>query len=153
MLRLSAIAQPGLRQGETPLHIDRIDVFALELRHLGAGGVFIAIGKIHFRQAQTRIAVVQLLAQHPLILSNRRLAVAALLRPVRQRQRVAHRRRLLLNQRDGPVFLAVVAQLVCLTQHVIALQARLQLADIVRPLPARQGVNLRQRHLILIIPG
>lgn len=45
-----------------------------------AGGVFIAIGKIHFRRAQTRIAVVQLLAQHPLILSNRRLAVAALLR-------------------------------------------------------------------------
>ena len=153
MLRLSAIAQPGLRLGDTPLHIDRIDVFALELRHLGAGGVFIAIGKIHFRQAQTRIAVVRLLTQHPLIFSNRRLAVAALLRPVRQRERVAHRRRLLVNQRDRPGFLAAIAQLIRMAQHVIALQACLQLANIVRPLPARQGVNLRQRHLILIIPG
>ena len=153
MLRLNAIAQTGLREGNTPLHIDRIDVFDLELRHLSAGSILIAVGKIHFRESQTRIAVIRLLAKHPLIFRYRRLAVAALLRPVRQRERVAHRRRLLFNQRDSLGLLAAIAQLVCLPQDPVALQTRLQLANIVRPLPLRQGVYLRQRHLILIITG
>ncbi len=45
---------------------------------------------VDFRKAEARIAVVGLLTQHPLIVGNRRLAVAALLRPVGQRQVIAY---------------------------------------------------------------
>jgi hypothetical protein len=86
-----------------------------------ARGIFIAFGKIDFRQSQTGITVVGLLTQHRVVLRNRRLAIAALLRPVRKRKLVANQRRLLLNEGDSLCFPAAVAQLVSLAYHLIAL--------------------------------
>jgi hypothetical protein len=58
-----------------------------------------------------------------------------------------------LNEGDSPCFLAAVAQLVSLAHHLIALQARVQLTNVIRPLAARQGSKLRQRQIVLIITG
>ena len=150
---LGDIAQSRVRQGHPPLHIDGIALPAFQLADLGARGIFIAFGKVDFRQSQTGIAVIGLLTQHRVILRNRRLAIAALLRPVRQRQPVANQRRLLLNEGDSPCFLAAVAQLVSQAYHLSALQARVQLTNVIRPLAARQGSKLRQRQIVLIITG
>lgn len=63
-----------------PLHIDGIGLSAFQLADLRARGIFIAFSQIDFRQSQTGITVVGLLTQHRVVLRNRRLAIAALLR-------------------------------------------------------------------------
>ncbi len=89
-LRVSGIAKASSRQRHPPLHVHGFGLCAFQLHDLRPGGRFIALGQVDFRKAEARIAVVGLLTQHPLIVGNRRLAVSALLRPVGQRQVIAH---------------------------------------------------------------
>ena len=153
LLRARGIVKSGAGQRYPALHVDRFRIRILQLRDLRAGGVFIALGEIDFRQAKARIAIISLLAQHPMVLGYRLCAIAALLRPIRQRQIVADRFRLLFNQGNGLRFLPAIAKLVGLAHHFVALQTPFQFTNIIGPLSARQRVNLRQRPIILIITG
>ena len=151
-LGVSGIAKASSRQGDPPLHIHGFGLCAFQLHDLRPGGRFIPLGQVDFRKAEARIAVVGFLTQHPLIVGNRRLVVAALLRPVGQRQVIAYRGRLLFDEGDRLRFLAAVAQLVRLAQHPVALQTRLQFTDVICPRVARQGGDLRQRQIVLVVP-
>ena len=151
-MRVSGIAKASSRQRHPPLHVHGFGLCAFQLHDLRPGGRFIALRQVDFRKAEARIAVVGFLTQHPLIVGNRRLVVAALLRPVGQRQVIAYRGRLLFDEGDRLRFLAAVAQLVRLAQHPVALQTRLQFTDVIRPRVARQGGDLRQRQIVLVVP-
>ena len=151
LLGISGIAKAGSRQRDPTLHIHGFGLCAFQLHDLRPGGLFIALGQVDFRKAEARIAIVGLLAQHPLIVGNRRLAVAALLRPVGQRQVIAHRGGLLLDKGDRLRFVTAVAQLVGLAQHPVALQTRFELTNIIRPRAARQSGDLRQGQIVLVV--
>ncbi|EPB24006.1 hypothetical protein H216_2199 [Klebsiella pneumoniae DMC0526] len=151
-LRVSGIAKASSRQRHPPLHVHGFGLCAFQLHDLRPGGRFIALGQVDFRKAEARIAVVGLLTQHPLIVGNRRLAVAALLRPVGQRQIIAHRGGLPFDEGDRLRFVAAVAQLVGLAQHPVALQARFEFTNVIRPRAARQSGDLRQSQIVLVVP-
>ena len=72
-----------------------------------------------------------------MVLGYRLCAIAALLRPIRQRQIVADRFRLLFNQGNGLRFLPAIAKLVGLAHHFVALQTPFQFTNIIGPLSAR----------------